>query len=92
MAKVSQELAGKQFGWLTAKFPLPVRDLSGNVCWQCVCKCGMVCSVPGTWLRRGRQRSCGCLRRVRRRQMQRRSQQAGNQTMKVRKLLRELGL
>lgn len=91
MAKVSQDLAGKQFGWLTARFPLPVRDLSGNVCWQCVCKCGMVCSVPGTWLRRGRQRSCGCLRRVRRRQMQLRSQRAGNQTMKVKKLLRTLG-
>lgn len=35
---------------------------SGDALWRCVCKCGRETIVTGNRLRRGRTKSCGCLR------------------------------
>lgn len=35
----------------------------GRQYWRCVCSCGAIKDLPTTLLRRGKVRSCGCLRR-----------------------------
>lgn len=38
-------------------------DSSKNVYWKCQCECGNFVSFPGTKLRNGTAKSCGCLRK-----------------------------
>ena len=54
------DLHGQRFGRL-----LVVGRCTGKAwCthWLCRCDCGRTCPVAGSHLRRGRTRSCGCLR------------------------------
>jgi hypothetical protein len=55
------DIAGHQYGRLyvvkrsgTSKF--------GGAIWECLCDCGGIVHVRGSNLRRGANRSCGCLR------------------------------
>ena len=56
------QLAGGQFGQLTAIRPTDIRS-GTNVIWLCRCECGRETQVSATALVRGHTRSCGCLRR-----------------------------
>lgn len=61
----TSELIGKTFGRLTVL----KRDLSKpsgkgkTVYWICKCQCGNIVSVSGESLKKGRTKSCGCLRK-----------------------------
>jgi len=50
------DLAGKRFGRLV------VRAYAGSKKWSCACDCGARVIVRGAQLRKGKTRSCGCLR------------------------------
>lgn len=55
------DLTGKTFGRLTV---LNKTIKKGNEWhWNCVCECGNNCEVAGVNLRKGRTRSCGCLKK-----------------------------
>lgn len=58
-------MTGKVFDALTV-----VNSYAGNsggrALYLCECSCGRTVKVPGTELRRGRVRSCGCLRGIKR--------------------------
>lgn len=53
--------SGQTFGRLTvigrADF-----NINEQATWECRCECGKVRYIPGSWLRIGKTRSCGCLR------------------------------
>lgn len=54
------DLTGKKFGRLTV---LERKYKKGNEWyWLCSCECGKTCEVCGSNLRRGRTKSCGCLK------------------------------
>lgn len=58
-----KDLAGQQFGKLTAMWPNG-RDKSRCVVWQCYCACGSIYSVSGKRLTEGHTASCGCSRKM----------------------------
>ena len=60
------KLTGQRFGRLTVLEEEPQRDPRGRVKWVCRCDCGSIVSVAGADLRSGNTKSCGCLRRGRR--------------------------
>lgn len=54
------DLSGQRFGRLVAI----LRDKSRRgTFWSCICDCGNGCSVNANNLRRGKQNSCGCMKR-----------------------------
>lgn len=55
------DLTGQRFGRLTVK---EVAGTNGNGVkeWLCVCDCGKTCHAFSGCLRRGKKRSCGCMR------------------------------
>lgn len=55
------DLAGQQFGLLTAVEPTEERR-NGNVVWKCDCACGNTAYVSSILLKNGHTKSCGCLR------------------------------
>lgn len=55
------DISGQTFGRLTAIRPTDERDATGSVVWECQCECGSTKLVPGSNLRKGKVRSCGCL-------------------------------
>lgn len=58
------DLSGKVYGRLTVLYSAGAgRD--GRAAWVCQCECGNTHTVSSHGLRRGRTRSCGCLRRER---------------------------
>lgn len=57
------DISGKQFGILTAIYPLSRRDSKGSVYWHCHCACGSEADVTEDDLVSGNNRSCGCLKR-----------------------------
>lgn len=60
------DLSGKRFGFLTVLNRAEDKvSESGNASamWNCICDCGSITIVNGNSLRRGKQLSCGCLRR-----------------------------
>ena len=57
----AKNIAGKQFGYLTAIEPTGQKKRNDYV-WRCVCKCGKEVEYPATRLLTGNTLSCGCLR------------------------------
>ena len=60
------DLTGERFGRLTVLgVGKPRETASGRTLieWICQCDCGKKVSVPGDYLKRGKTRSCGCLKR-----------------------------
>lgn len=56
-----EDLAGRRFGRLTVREYHGPHPTYGHL-WLCDCDCGAAAKVEGSKLRRGRTRSCGCLR------------------------------
>jgi len=54
---------GNKYGNLTVIARGPV-DRRGEILWVCECGCGNKVNVLGSNLRNGRQKSCGCKRRL----------------------------
>lgn len=52
---------GKRYGMLTV-LEFDHVSKSHNAYWKCMCDCGMVTVVNGSYLRSGHTRSCGCLK------------------------------
>jgi hypothetical protein len=53
------DIAGQRFGRLTVLRRAPtMRNL---ICWICECDCGNFREIPGSDLRAGKRRSCGCV-------------------------------
>ena len=59
---------GDRFGRLTVTKKLG-KDANNLYVYCCVCDCGEVVSIQGTYLSRGRKQSCGCLRAERLREV-----------------------
>lgn len=59
MSAVAHEIAGKRFGRLVAREPLP--RTKGQRPWLCVCDCGKEHVTTASALISGRVQSCGCL-------------------------------
>jgi len=57
----AKDIAGMQFGYLTAIEPTGEKNRK-NIVWRCRCKCGRVVEYPATQLLTGNNLSCGCLR------------------------------
>ena len=53
------DLTGQRFGKLIALRRLD--EKKGKLfLWECQCDCGAICKVPGTYLKNGNTKSCGC--------------------------------
>lgn len=68
MARLKEDLTGKQFGRLTVlKRAEDYIDSNGyhRLCWRCKCECtnGTILDVPENRLKTGNTRSCGCLQK-----------------------------
>lgn len=61
MATTFIDISGQTFNRLTALEPCG-SSKAGTVYWRCRCVCGATTKVSGSDLRRGRIRSCGCIR------------------------------
>ena len=57
--KVSKDLTGKKFGYLTVLAPTEDRQ-NGSIVWKCQCDCGNICYIPTSNLSSGHTKSCGC--------------------------------
>ncbi len=56
------DLKGKRFSRLIVLKDSGKR-CGGHVVWICICDCGNICEVIGNNLIRGRNKSCGCLKK-----------------------------
>lgn len=56
------DMTGQRFGKLTVIEKAAPKPNAQGACWRCVCDCGNEKLVLGTALRRGENKSCGCLR------------------------------
>lgn len=56
----AKDIAGKQFGYLTAIEPTGEKNRK-DIVWRCRCKCGREVEYPATRLLTGNTLSCGCL-------------------------------
>lgn len=59
----SKDIAGIQFGYLTAVEPTGAKHRK-DIVWRCICRCGREVEYPATRLLLGNVVSCGCLRGV----------------------------
>ena len=55
-------LAGQKFGRLTPLRPTSERNNQGLILWECQCDCGNIIKAAGSYIKRGRVLSCGCLK------------------------------
>jgi len=63
MNKNTKDISGQKFGKLTAiKISEKRYKTARCLLWDCVCDCGNTVAVPGTALRKGATKSCGCSR------------------------------
>jgi hypothetical protein len=67
MAK-PEDLAGRQFGWLTVR-EFAGSDNQNHALWRCLCGCGGETIVRAYSLKLGSTTSCGCRRALRMRKM-----------------------
>jgi len=64
MRKDYKDISNQKFGKLTALNCYSISRYGKNVTvWNCNCDCGKQTAVPGTMLRNGNTRSCGCYKR-----------------------------
>lgn len=56
-----EDLTGRRFGRLFVSGYVG-KAADGRALWRCVCDCGKTTSVNVSQLKRGRTKSCGCLR------------------------------
>jgi hypothetical protein len=56
------DLTGRQFTRLTVIKLAPRHPSYTGTMWECKCSCGKTCVSWGQHLRKGRMKSCGCLR------------------------------
>jgi hypothetical protein len=61
MPKPKENLLGNKYGILLVKEPAPSRK--GKTRWKCECRCGNFIVVYSTHLKKGRTKSCGCLKK-----------------------------
>lgn len=54
------EMIGKKFGRWEVIAETNERTYEGAIKWLCRCECGTIKAVPGTALRNGSSKSCGC--------------------------------
>ena len=57
-----KDIAGQQFGRLTAVEPSEKDDTRDELTWKCLCDCGNTVYVPAKYLLSGNTKSCGCLK------------------------------
>lgn len=55
-----KDITGQRFGKLIAAWPAGKYKGNRDVVWLCFCDCGKFKPIPGTVLRRGVTKSCGC--------------------------------
>ena len=54
-------MIGKKFDRLLVVSP--AKSKHKRAYWNCLCDCGKTCTAMGKYLRQGKKRSCGCLKR-----------------------------
>lgn len=64
------DLTGRRFGRLTAIKPEGI-SADGKILWACVCECGAIVKVRASLLWSGHTKSCGCLQREKRAELNR---------------------
>jgi hypothetical protein len=57
------DLRNKVFTRLTVIKETELRNAEGHVMWDCRCECGNMVNVSAAYLKKGNNRSCGCLQR-----------------------------
>lgn len=57
------DLTGQKFGRLTPLHSTNERNSQGLIMWECKCDCGNIVKLPGSYIKRGRVLSCGCLKK-----------------------------
>jgi len=57
------DITGGKFGRLIVIEKSPKLDKNKEILWNCKCTCGKKATVPGSALRNGRTKSCGCLKK-----------------------------
>ena len=62
MSKNRLDISGQKFGKLTALYPTERKSTSGSIIWRCRCDCGNEVDVSVAELRKGNNKSCGCLK------------------------------
>ncbi len=62
MSKNRLDISGQKFGKLTALYPTERKSTSGSIVWRCRCDCGNEVDVSVSELRKGNNKSCGCLK------------------------------
>lgn len=56
-------LVGQRFARLLVLKQLPDRTVRGKILWLCLCDCGNETKTISADIKRGKKRSCGCLKR-----------------------------
>jgi hypothetical protein len=54
---------GERFGYLTVIEETEKRSKYAEIIWKCMCDCGTICEVITGYLRRGKKKSCGCIKK-----------------------------
>lgn len=65
MGKPGDELAGQRFGLLVVTGASARRTRAGSRYWFCKCECGNTAEISADALKKGSNKSCGCMRRSR---------------------------
>lgn len=60
---MNNNLIGQVFDRLTVLEDSLKRKPNGSIIWKCICECGNIHYVAGSYLLDGRTKSCGCIRR-----------------------------
>lgn len=58
--RIYTDVTGKQFGRLTALYPLNSHDKKGSILWHCRCECGNEADFSYNALMYSNVKSCGC--------------------------------
>jgi len=56
------DITGKKFGMLTAIRATDEKNKNGSYLWECRCDCGKIVKVSAPMLKKGNNKSCGCLK------------------------------